>query len=641
MTSFGGSLAKVGLGVFGAGDAMLAPFAAAIGLASSMGSALVDMRAKTGVAVEALSELGYVAGTAGADLDTFALGLGKMQQNLGQALEGSDEAKDKFRDIKLSLSDLKDQSPDQQFELIADRLNDITDPAKKAAHAVAIFGKGGKALLPMMEGGAEGIRKVREEAKRFGLQVKTSDAEAAEKFGDRLDTLWMQVKAVGANIGFALIPEVDGLTGRIQDVIGSVIHWIDANREMVVWAAKLAGGVALAGVAIIAVGAVIAGLGSICGMAAGALSAVGTVVGVAASAFAFILSPIGLLLAALVGGAFAWAKFTASGQAAVSGLVGTFSELFKTAKDTIGGIVKVLGSGDLAGAGAIALAGLRVVFLQGLDAIASAFGGTFGEMIANVGGALLNGDLTGAMTALASGLSSIWAGFVEGIVAVFTQSINTIVGLWESATKKISGFVIDNASKGGFLGKLAFLGSGVDPQAEAARTERTNRRMRELGLGGANDQKSFADQSKATAEGLLKATADGVRANMDALDTAAQKTTAEAAAKFKRSGGGLGGVNAALDAAKKELDAQLAAQAARDSGNDPNDPAKKLKTAGEEVDVNKGKIQGTFSAAAATRFGKGGPLDDIKKNTKEQVEEQKKTNKALKNQKTGLKAGNK
>jgi hypothetical protein len=50
-----------------------------------------------------------------------------------------------------------------------------------------LFGRGGAALLPMMNEGREGIAKLREEARRLGLVMSTEDAVSADKLDDSIN----------------------------------------------------------------------------------------------------------------------------------------------------------------------------------------------------------------------------------------------------------------------------------------------------------------------------------------------------------------------------------------------------------------------------------------------------------------------
>ncbi len=72
--------------------------------------------------------------------------------------------------------------------------------------AMAIFGKAGMKMLPMLSDGAEGIRRVKEEARRLGITMSKEDAEAAEALGDKIGALGTQFKYLLFNIGAAVAP---------------------------------------------------------------------------------------------------------------------------------------------------------------------------------------------------------------------------------------------------------------------------------------------------------------------------------------------------------------------------------------------------------------------------------------------------
>ena len=85
-----------------------------------------------------------------------------MQKFLVEAAQGSKGAGDTLSKLGLRLSDLGRLSPDQQFELLADRISKIQDPAIRAATAMEVFGKTGTSLLPLMQDGAKGIEALKQ-----------------------------------------------------------------------------------------------------------------------------------------------------------------------------------------------------------------------------------------------------------------------------------------------------------------------------------------------------------------------------------------------------------------------------------------------------------------------------------------------
>jgi hypothetical protein len=210
LQAFGQEVAKIGLGVQAAGLAVLAPLLASAKVFAEMGDAVNKASDRTGVAVEQLSALAYAAKQSGSDLAGLGTGLKHMQKTLAAAGQGSAEAGTALQRLGLAVGDLQGLSPDKQFELIADRISAIGDPALRAAMAMAIFGKSGTDLLPLMKDGAAGIRALTEQAERLGLVISATDATLATEFGDTLDDLWQQIKMVtfqiGAAISSALLP---------------------------------------------------------------------------------------------------------------------------------------------------------------------------------------------------------------------------------------------------------------------------------------------------------------------------------------------------------------------------------------------------------------------------------------------------
>ena len=195
-----------------------------------------------------------------------------------------------------------------------------------------------------------------------------------------------------------------------------------------------------AGAAITGIGLAISGTGI-------ALGGLVTGLGVLSSIAAAVLSPLGLIASALAAGGYLWATYTESGKSAVNGLMTVLGDLTQTVKDTFGGIFDAIAGGNLALAGEIALTGLRIAFLQGLSAISKIFGGRFGDLLGSIGKMISGGDFAGAWDTAVLGMAAVWDGFVEGIVAVFTDAARVIAETWRKTATAISDFILDDAAK--------------------------------------------------------------------------------------------------------------------------------------------------------------------------------------------------
>jgi hypothetical protein len=170
-----------------AGGALVAGFTAAASRAIKFGDDLNKAAIKAGLGAKAISELAYAARMSDIDLNSLSTSLRRMQVALSEASTGAKGPNEALRALGLRIEELKGLGADQQFEIIADRINQLEDPADRARAAVDLFGKAGADLLPLFEQGAEGIRAARQEAEKMGQsfsekQIKAlADADTAVK----------------------------------------------------------------------------------------------------------------------------------------------------------------------------------------------------------------------------------------------------------------------------------------------------------------------------------------------------------------------------------------------------------------------------------------------------------------------------
>jgi hypothetical protein len=185
--------------------------------AIELGDNLNKAAIKAGVSGQAISELAFSAGQADIDLASLSNSLRFMQTNLSKAASGSKEANNVLSVLGLTLADIKSLDADRQFELIADRISQLRDPADRARAAVELFGRSGAELLPLFEQGAEGIRKAREEAQRLGASLtdqqiaKLAEADDAIK---KLSQSWQNFAArLTSFVAPAITATLDALSG--------------------------------------------------------------------------------------------------------------------------------------------------------------------------------------------------------------------------------------------------------------------------------------------------------------------------------------------------------------------------------------------------------------------------------------------
>ncbi len=231
--------AITGLGkAMGSIGATLAGFFAAnkfgqfIGDITHMGAALHDQSERLGITTEALQELGLAAQLAGADSSSLETGLKLLGRNAQQAATGSKEMAKAFRSNGISLKNANGEmkSSDQLLEDVADAMAKTDDPTKRTAIAMRLLGRSGAQLIPLLKGGAAGLREARAEAQALGGGLSGELIEAADEFDDNLTRLNFSLLSLKSIIGAPILNALDGMTRKLIGVIAQIRHWINTNR---------------------------------------------------------------------------------------------------------------------------------------------------------------------------------------------------------------------------------------------------------------------------------------------------------------------------------------------------------------------------------------------------------------------------
>lgn len=367
LRAFGAAINQMGRRMVGLGTAILAPMVAASKAFATMGDSVGKMAKRTGISVESLSELSFAAQQSGTDINAFENGVRRMQRSILDAERGLSTANDALKMLGLTVRDLKNMSPEDQFKLISDRISQIQDPTMRAAAAMMIFGRSGTALLPMMKDGAAGIEALQQEARALGLTISGQDAAAAEEFTDEICRLWNVVKMTTFLVGAALAPALQKLHGWVRKVVVTFNDWLKQNRQVVVMVAKIAAAVVAGGVALMLFGTSVAALGMAFGKLASIITTVGAVFKGLGAAIALLAKPIVIAIAAVAALGAYLLYATGVGVKALEWLGSRFGQLKDDALDAYQGIADALAAGDIALAARVLWLTLKMEWTRGVN----------------------------------------------------------------------------------------------------------------------------------------------------------------------------------------------------------------------------------------------------------------------------------
>ncbi len=362
LRAFGNNIRNLGLKMTALGAAVTLPVLKAARSFSKMGDQVAKMAKRTGLSVETLSELRYVASQTGTEFESLEMAFRRMQRSIYDAGRGLSTAVDALADLGLTFEDLKDLSPEEQFKLLAERLSLIEDPTRRAGIAMSLFGRSGTNLLPMFAAGAAGIEKLQKEARELGLTISSVDAAAAEEFTDALDRLWKSVKMGVFYVGASLAPALQKVSEMVTKIIAHINKWINANRGLIVMVAAVGAALVTAGLLLITFGASV----SLVAAMVGKLAAVFKLTG---SAVSLLLSPVGLVVTALSALAAAIVYYSGTGGKAIEWLKGKLNSLASDAKLSISAISNALAAGDIALAAQILWLTLKMYWLRGIKVL--------------------------------------------------------------------------------------------------------------------------------------------------------------------------------------------------------------------------------------------------------------------------------
>ena len=212
--AIGAVLAK-GIGM--AANAFMNASRAALSYAASAANAVDqtnDLAKRLGMSVESLQALQMAAKLSGVDDATGALQ--KLTVAIGNAAEsGKTEA---FTKLGLDFQALQAMSPEEQFKAIQSAIAGLATPAERAAAAVAIFGKAGVELLPLM---SQNLEEIEQRMRRLGAIVGTDQVEAIGSMNDSLDMVKASFEGIVATVLGNLAPVVESLTNEILSMVES------------------------------------------------------------------------------------------------------------------------------------------------------------------------------------------------------------------------------------------------------------------------------------------------------------------------------------------------------------------------------------------------------------------------------------
>ena len=171
-----------------------------------------NLSQKVGIAAKDLGGLQLAFKQAGIGSGGMQSALVKLSKNVvdGNAAFGA-------MGVQLKNTDGSLKGSKQVLSEVADVFQDMPDGIEKTALATQVFGKAGADLIPMLNGGAEGLAEMADMAERLGLVIDDKTAASADQFNDTVELLGMSLQGVGRQVAAEMLPTLTRLAGSLLD----------------------------------------------------------------------------------------------------------------------------------------------------------------------------------------------------------------------------------------------------------------------------------------------------------------------------------------------------------------------------------------------------------------------------------------
>ncbi len=220
---------RIGLGAIAAiGAAVGTALAAVVETTARTAVEAFRTSQKIGTTAEAYQELKYAGDLVGVSSEEITTSLGRLARSAFEAAHGGGQAAFAYRQLGVGVYKAEGglKTSDELLEDVASRFATMPDGIRKTALAQQLFGRGGKALIPLLNKGRDGIDELRQEAHKYGVVLDQETIEASLRWEEQQKHLKAAVLGLKNALGAAFIK-------RITDVTDKIANWIAANRELI------------------------------------------------------------------------------------------------------------------------------------------------------------------------------------------------------------------------------------------------------------------------------------------------------------------------------------------------------------------------------------------------------------------------
>ncbi len=224
----------VGIGMTAVGGGIVGGLMAMTKQAATYGDEIAKASKKTGMATEDISRLRYAAERSGVGFGGLESALARMARSASEAAGGAEMYSEAYDRLGVSVTDANGElkGGEQLFREVAEGLKNVDNATERAALAQEIFGRSGAQLLPLLNEGEAGIKKLGDRAEELGMVLSGKAAKDSERFNDALEDLKDTGTTIAMTLGQTLMPTIAEIAEKVSEAVGRWREWSEAHPTL-------------------------------------------------------------------------------------------------------------------------------------------------------------------------------------------------------------------------------------------------------------------------------------------------------------------------------------------------------------------------------------------------------------------------
>lgn len=224
----------VGAGMTAVGGGIVGGLMAMTKQAATYGGEIAKASKKTGMATEDISRLRYAAERSGVGFGGLESALARMARSASGAAGGAAMYSEAYDRLGVSVTDANGElkGGEQLFREVAEGLKNVSNDTERAALAQEIFGRSGAQLLPLLNEGEAGIKKLGDRAEQLGMVLSGKAAKDSKRFNNALADLKDTGTTIAMTLGQTLMPTIAEIAEKVSEAVGRWREWSEAHPTL-------------------------------------------------------------------------------------------------------------------------------------------------------------------------------------------------------------------------------------------------------------------------------------------------------------------------------------------------------------------------------------------------------------------------